>query len=535
MSRRPKRSNKAGRSKGAEESRKDEKPEKRGLVAYGLLAVASAFLVWLSFPPADLGFLMWVALIPWLVMIARTSAGRAALLSGAAGYGLFFALLHWIRFVTLPGWFALAFYCALYWILAALLLSWFHKRNAPFIVVAPLVLTALEFIRANLLTGFPLFLIGHTQYEYLPLIQVADLAGVYGITFVLALVNGCAADIVTGRWRGRGRYVAATVAAVLIVACIGYGLARRDAGDESKGARVCLVQGNVPISLKLTHSAQDILEPYGILTQKAIGQEMDLLIWPETMFPVPVYREDAKLVLSHLARGANAHLLIGAETRIGEPAQRFNSAYFISPEGEIIDRYDKIHLVVFGEYTPLKGVFPFLKAFRPPIMGMDLTPGDEYRIFTLPTRRGRRLRFGVTICYEDLVAGLFREFCRGGVDLMVNITNDGWFRDSSELDAHLAACVFRAVENRVPIARCANTGISAIIAPDGRITHKLVDPYGKCREVEGILIGTVTPSGQMSIYTHCGDVFAWLCLAGTILMAGAMLMNRPRHRAVPEP
>ena len=560
MSKKRKRSREPEKSKQPKKSGGDKRPKQRGQVLFALLAFASAFLVWISFPPADLGFVMWVALVPWLVMMAKARMGRAVLFSGLAAYGLFVALVHWIRFVTVAGWFALALYCALYWVAATVILRWSCGRKIPLTVTVPLVLTVLEFVRAKALTGFPLFFIGHTQYRYLPIIQIADLTGVYGITFLIALVNGCAADVILGRFRGWRRYAAAGLVAAMVFLCVVYGLVRQDAGEESKSATVCLVQGNVPLDLKHAPSLEenrDVLNRHMQLSERAVGQNVDLLIWSETMFPRPiswVYHPD---VVAALAKGGKltpegefykecrdglvaagqktgAHLLIGSDTSPfrGDTSQdRFNSAYFISPKGKIIDRYDKIHIVVFGEYTPLKNVFPFLQKFRPPVMGQDLTPGSECTLFTLPTRSGSVLKFGVTICYEDLVARLFRQFVRGGADFVVNITNDGWFRDSSELDQHLAVSVFRAVENRVPIARCANTGISAIIGPNGRITHEIADAEGKRREVAGTLVGRPPMSSQWSFYTHYGDAFASACVAGLISVV-ALPFLRGRRKSI---
>jgi apolipoprotein N-acyltransferase len=237
------------------------------------------------------------------------------------------------------------------------------------------------------------------------------------------------------------------------------------------------------------------------------------------------------------ARAVDAYMLVGSTAMtFHEPLRRCNSAYFITPQGRIAGRYDKIHLVIFGEYTPLTDVLPFLSFFRPEVMGPDLTPGKLRQLFDLPvqapsttaqggpstTAQGREMKFGVTICYEDSVADLFSKFVADGAEFMVNITNDGWFRNSTELDEHLAACTFRAVENRVPIARCANTGISALIAPDGRITERIVLPDGRYREVAGTLIGNLSMTKLKSFYTAHGDLFAWACmaaLAGLILAA----------------
>jgi apolipoprotein N-acyltransferase len=536
-----------------------------------LLAFGSAALIWAAFPPLDCGFFAWVALTPWLVMTGRSASrrpfevpqggpepgrtGRAWLWSLLAGYALFVALLHWLRFVGPEGWVALALYCALYWPAATLLLRRLKRRGLPFALTAPVTFAAFEFIRGNFLTGFSFYFLAHTQYRYLPIIQIADITGVYGITFLIALVNGCLADLIlecrvqSAERRMRRRVLLSCAVAVALVAmALGYGWSRMRALRPEPGPKVALVQGNVPQSLKDTPSLDDaikVLQRHVELSRAAIGQQAALVIWPETIFPAPMNvafdeefvarlaarsDEDARKYAGYLtqcrkeligaARAVDAHMLVGSTAITdSDPVCRCNSAYLITPQGRIAGRYDKIHLVIFGEYTPLADVLPFLKFFRPDVLGDVLTPGKLRQIFDLPVPGGEA-KFGVTICYEDSVADLFSKFVADGAEFMVNITNDGWFRNSTELDEHLAVCTFRAVENRVPIARCANTGISALIAPDGRITERIVLPDGRYREVEGTLIGNLTLTKLKSFYTAHGDLFAWACMAG---LAGLIL------------
>jgi len=524
----------------------------KGHLVNGCLAAASAAWVWLSFPPVDFGAAAWVALVPWLVLIGRTPRRTAAIWSAIAGYGLFLALVHWIRFVSIAGWLSLALYCAAYWPVAALLIGWLRRRGVAFALSAPLTITVLEFVRGNLFTGFPFYFLGHSQHRYLALIQIADVTGTFGVTFLIALVNGCVADRIGDRFSARRRAVAtciATAAVVLLAAC--YGLIRMGSGQTRPGPTVALIQANIPLDLKHTPSLDEhlkVLRKHVALSKQVSDQEVDMVIWPETMFPAPMnyvskpemiqsmltdsrkeYREYAAFLagcsaeLRRAWKTTGTHLLIGAETRNQE---RFNSAYLFSPQGKVLGRYDKIHLVVFGEYTPLTHVLPVLRLFRPQVMGRDLSAGKLRWLFDLPDQEGRTHRFGVTICYEDAEPGLFRKFVRDGADFMVNITNDGWFRDSSELDHHLAICAFRAVENRVPIARCANTGISALIAPDGRITERVTQPDGRYREVEGTLVGRLDMTDLNSFYSAYGDLFAWLCVVALLLASAGVLLRR---------
>lgn len=543
--------------------RKGQGPEMKDRVFNIGLGLLTAALVWLAFPPVEFGAAAWVAFVPLLILIGRARPREAGLDALLAGGVAFILLIHWMRHVTVAGWIGLALYCALYWPAAALLLGWLRRRRIPFLLSAPLVLTTLDFIRANLFTGFPFFFIGHTQYRYLPIIQIADLAGAYGVTFLVALVNGCIADAILERaWLKPRALARAGVTAAVLLGALGYGFARLRALDLRPGPTVGLVQGNVPQDLKCDPSldrAIEVLQRHVRLTEEAAAGQPDLIVWPETMFPAPMndaydaafiqrllaspkadYQEYGRFLsrcraeLEKAAAAARTHLLVGAETNEGGRAGRFNSAYLISPAGRPLSRYDKIHLVIFGEYVPFGDTVPLLRMFRPAAMGPDLFPGRLRELFDLTLKDGREVKFGVTICYEDTDAELFRQFAHDGAQFMVNTTNDGWFRNSTELDEHLAVCAFRAVESRVPIARCANTGISALITPDGRIARRIAQPDGRCREVEGTLTGALSLTPLESFYAAHGNAFAWVCAAGVIALI-VVAAARGRQAGAPPP
>jgi apolipoprotein N-acyltransferase len=534
-------------------------PEKSDLWQHLGLAALSAILVWLAFPPVDLGFLAWVALAPLLIAVARMSMKRTLWVSAVMGYVLCIALFAWIRHTTWVAWPFLSLYCAFFWFAAAWMLKWLNARKLPFIITAPLVFTIVEFTRAYALTGFPFMLLAHTQYRVLPLVQIVDITGVFGITFLIGLVNGVIADIVLAKDRKVITVRRAPIAVGILLATLIYGLAIMP-GDLQEDAhtptrRIVLVQGNVPTSLKHSPSPEDAIgyvQDHIRLSLSNADDGVDLIIWPETMVPgyVNWLFEDGKAIvppaitevpkaqrwrafndritiaaIEKTTRETKIPLLLGARTVTKEPdAKHFNSAYFVSPDCELLGRYDKIHRVIFGEYVPLVNIFPFLRVFRPPQMGADLSPGVERTLFPLQANEEKSVpqhRFGVTICYEDSVASLFRKFVKDGADFMVNMTNDGWFLDSAELDAHLALCVFRAIENKIPIARATNTGISAFIDPAGRIL-KVLEKDGKVKEVQGVLAMNlpIPPRTSLTIYTRFGDVFAWACVVGLVFLTG---------------
>ena len=538
----------------------------RRLLPDAALSGATLLLAWAAFPPAGLAPLAWVALVPWLVFIGRERPLRAGGWSLALGWVFFLFTIHWIRFVTPEGWIALAFYCGLYWAAAGVGIAWLRTRRVPILFSAPLLITALELLRSRLLTGFPFIFLGHTQYRCLPIIQVADFAGVYGVSFLIVLVNSLFAEAFLS-WRRRRALVlgGAAAALLLIAASLAYGMSRSSAYQPRAELTALLVQANIPQNLKHSNSYEDseaLLRDHIALTLQAKDRP-EIILWPETMFPAPVnmvqdtesisrlltysdpdwpekerarhekevrnygaFLQRCRESLLDVAQRAGTSLLIGSETNDRETGKRYNSAYLLDPQGKVLGRYDKIHLVIFGEYTPLLDVFPFLKLFRPPEMGADLSPGMQRTIFDLPLKSGGSARFGVTICYEDADADLFRRFVRDGAEFMVNLTNDGWFRNSSELDQHLAVSVFRAVENRIGLARDANTGISAIIDPLGRM-DMLSLPDGRRREVKGVLLGKVPLSNMRSFYTARGDLFGFAILAAAGLLLFGAALRRP--------
>jgi apolipoprotein N-acyltransferase len=308
------------------------------------------------------------------------------------------------------------------------------------------------------------------------------------------------------------------------------------------GPKICTIQGDIPQRIKDDPgSAQDVLGAYMRISQAGLGQGAAMLVWPETMVPGFLnlavedrWRVDSKELndLSHrclqaladLARRARARLLVGGQClalagRLEQNAEltRFNSAYYIEAKDSedsvsFLGRYDKVELVPFGEYTPLKRYFPFLARMVPYEVGFSA--GRDIAIFDLAGTR-----FGVLICYEDTIPRLVRRFRLEGAQFLVNISNDGWFEGSMELDAHLAICVFRAVENRVGIVRSVNTGVSGFISPTGKI-EGVVSRHGRRKNVEGVLTQNVKLDRRETFYTHYGDWLGRVCM----LVMGCLLI-----------
>jgi len=539
-----------------------------------LLGAATVVLFQLCFAPIDLAPLAYAALVPWAVAVA-TGPGRTGMLVGwLTGLAAFAVGLYWLTWVTVVGYLPLIGYLSLYWLAAA----WFVRRataqRMPLWIVLPIAWTALEYARAYVISGFPWFYLAHSQYRLTALIQIADLTGTYGISFLVAMVNGLIADVILRRLARRGGrpeaavsrrmlIVGAAAGLVLAAAMLGYGAFRLQQAERTctPGPTITVVQSAVPISLAgRTVSEKEFFYRLYERTRRLGRPPGDLIVWPETVLPSQFDRpagldigwhevdpaayekteqqwfadrardmQKMHADLAALLADLQTPLLAGAMTvRVEAPGSEpelFNSAVMLaSSDGatlDVIGIYDKIKCVPFSETVPFRYSLPWLhnllRAFVPEAMP-QLTPG----------RRLHRFRFGrgdttwtaaAPICYEGVFPRAIRSlaYSRSGkqLDVLVNISNDGWFiwpvgeskRPSSELDQHLTAYVFRAIENRIPVVRAVNTGVSGFIDSSGRI-GTLVTDSGLTKMVAGTATNQVLVDSRLSGYSSVGDVAA---------------------------
>jgi apolipoprotein N-acyltransferase len=411
----------------------------------------------------------------------------------------------------------------------------------------PAAWVLLEYLRSHLLTGFPWALLGYSQQPNLPIIQIADITGAWGVSFVVMAVNVmiyafCVMRHALGVKAEKQRKKLIILLTVLLFVSLGYGFYRlgptQDARRTTHNAqrithsaqrttlKVSVLQPNIPQELKWDESARDyIIKKYLGLTAVAAGAKPDLLIWPEAALPVVLEEEPAyyRLLVEGVKR-FDIPLFFGAVTQ--RRGLYYNSACLISSGGELLSRYDKIHLVPFGEYIPLKKALPFLETIVP--IG-DITPGEEYTVFNIDSLASwpvsqlagsnrqtgkpanRQTKFSVLICFEDLFPALSRRFVREGADFLVNITNDAWYKKTSAAAQHFQASVFRAVENRVYLVRAANTGISGFISPLGKAVALVRDQSGNTIFVEGIATQSISlEKPPVTIYNRAGDYFILL-------------------------
>jgi apolipoprotein N-acyltransferase len=531
------------------------------------MAVLGSVLLWLSLLPVAggwPGWLGWIAPIPWLLLVPLDDLPGRRPYRALYLAGLVFWLLtiHWLILpypaLTWMGWLALSAYLAIYLpAFIGIARVAVHRFDWPLWLAAPVAWTGLELARAHLLTGFLMGSIAHTQVHNIRLIQISDLVGEYGVDFVIMLVAACLAELLRvcflspnmairntkSKTRRAIRVVFPAIVALVPVLAYGYFCVSSASSPQTdRKPRVALIQGSIQAEWKQDPERESqIMREYISLTERAVREAnqqekpLDLVVWPETMYRSPIRDFDAgyklptnvtvtideltasdRKQLASLARHVGVPVLVGIDrihfladdqSATERPTiQAFNSSVLVEPDGKIVGTYDKMHRVMFGEYIPFADWVPFLYQITPLTGG--IVAGTEPK--ALRTSGG--YLFAPNICYETAIPHVIRRqvatLNRNGEhpNMLVNLTNDAWYRRSSELDMHLACDVFRAVETRVPIVVAANGGISAYIDSLGRVRSQL----GK--QVSDVLVAEVEPGVKSSWYVRFGDWFAGLCL-----------------------
>ena len=567
-------------------------PGPRWYAKVGLLFLAVLLLTF-SFAPFGQFYLAWVGLVPWLLLLGMVRSQRAAFFWSWAGGAVFFtANMWWLAYVTGPGMVALMVVLGLYWGVAGILIRGAGLVMAPgdathqpkplvscpvaTVLLIPTIWVSLDWLRGNWpLNGLPWLYLGHAQTPVLAMCQIADTTSVYGITFWVVAINALVAMAVIHRQDTRRLVKPAVAVGGILVLVLAYGVWRMSQTDRlSPGPMVMVVQSNFPQSNdgEKGASTEELVDYHVTRTDAALRRApgTDLVIWSETMMP-EINREARLLAqgfktrvhddygafldethrrLGALAAEYRTALLVGAifqdeKMDGGKPAvDRRNTAFFFDRRGVMsddpADRYDKIHIVPFGEYLPFRETLPILYrlfvSLSPYDEGYFLTAGQEdamtvFRLERQPPATAP-FRFVTPICFEDidplLVARMFR--ARGAApgngksaDFIVNITNDGWFK-ANQMPQHLQAARFRSIENRAPTARSVNTGISGYVDSFGRV-YGLI-PAG----TEGTNVQRLQIDSRVTLYTRWGDVFAVACAGVTCVVAGASLVRWTKGR-----
>jgi apolipoprotein N-acyltransferase len=494
-------------------------------VAHAVVLLPAAFVMALAFPRTDWWLTPWLALAP-LLAFATVRRPRTAFFWGWASGTLFFTvLLRWLQFTfqmysAIPWplvWgpvVLLAAYCGLWTGGVTWAVSWLTgRRSAAFaLLVAPFLWIAGEWLRGHLFGGFPWGTLGYSQYLRLRVIQIAELAGVHGVSFVLLAVNAALAGcIVLSRRQALSGLAAA---AVVLGATLAFGVMRLAETPPDPEVRVAVIQPSIeqPLKWEPRHT-QETLDIYFALLRRLADQHPQLVVWPETAAPT-ILRRDPPLVERLAAASAElaAPMVVGS---IDVVADRFRNTAFLVTEQGIAGRYDKIQLVPFGEFVPLSGLLGFVRSWAQFIA--ELEAGSRAVVFNAPPAP-----FGVVICYEGIFPDLFRQFVRDGALLMLNMTNDAWFGRTSGPEQHLSMYPFRAIEHRVSVVRAANTGVSAFIAPSGLIVRRL-NLFDR-----GVMTDSVPLRTRQTLFTRLGDWLGLLSLAvTTAALAGSWRRAEP--------
>jgi apolipoprotein N-acyltransferase len=442
-----------------------------GLAA--LVCAGSGLCVAFCFWPYRTGFLAYFVLVPFVLFSGLGKGrGRYILNTFVFGFAYFSASLYWIAllereqitlpWLRLPAALVLCLYLSLFMLITGYLARRLTLVRLPFEVSLALAWGAVEYLRALGPLGFPWASIGYSQTPYPAVIQQAALVGTYGISAWIVLINGLVARFIISR------RITTLILVVVVFACpvlIGHSIVPQ--GDAAPTMSLALVQPNISGSVKWDQAYRDsTLELLSDMTTEARGAAM--IVWPETAVPFYVKHSAPSLMrIAVLAEYTGSYILVGFPDYEHDQDKTafYNSVMLISPAGEIAGEYRKIHLVPFGEMIPFEDRIGILQ--RVDFGEGDFSPGREYTVFDADGKR-----FAAAICFESIYPDLAREFVRGGARFIVNITNDEWFGPSLGPYQHAQMAIMRAVELRVGLARCANTGISMFVDPYGRVTSR---------------------------------------------------------------
>jgi len=521
-----------------ENGKEKRKGFRTGFIVTALLCVISGAFLALGFPPFSQPYMVFFALIPILLRLRKTGP-VSAFLGGWLGGAVFFGMsLYWIALPTVLGYFICVFCLSFYFAFFALFSSFVLKGGYLYrVLMVPVIWVFFEFLRGAVpAIGFEYVLCGYPLVHFPKIIQFADITGIYGVSFMVVLVNVLAAEVIAsffifeeGRISRRVRFAFSVVLAASVFAgALAYGYWRVGSLTEKKGIEILTVQPSVPQNKKFSAGYENLVDTrLKQLTQddrRAMG--VDLLIWPETSLfgswpPAKGFADTA----SNEASGFKTNVLIGALERqpFEDGFKQYNTAVFYDRKGRLKGKYQKQYRVPAGEYTfewlesiwPEAGkLFPFRVAYERGEQGFQ-------------TFQAANERFAVLICYEITFARLVRESVRDPrVTILVNLSNEAWFGDSAELDQMHDIARVRAIENRIAVVRSTNSGVSSIIAPSGRVVGVIKGEDGKTKEVIGYLKGRVAITDCGSVYRSYGDVFiVAIFILGAILVAARLSFN----------
>ena len=533
-----------------------------------MAAVCSGILYAACFPPFNLTWFCWIALTPLVAAIwfsetkSRHRWLQSVLLGYVAGLTFFWIVFFWLTTVTVLGWFVLQFYMAIYFAIWAWVCDLLRPRtdrrqssvqgkwgqmltqarssatavqspwtksttNLRLAFLLAAAWTTVEWLRSWIFSGFGWNGLGIALHDTWPLIQIAELTGVGGVSFMLAFANVIVITtayrlVVEARTRVMRPHFDFTVTMAAIVGVLIFGVRATEISPPTKALRVAAVQSNVPQNQKFDRQfTRRIFDQFHRLSEIALGANPppDLLVWPESSMPGPVLAdEESHKFVTDLATSSETDLLLG--TIDVDQRDVYNAALLVSDGGDRMQIYRKVHLVPFGEYIPGRNTVPLLARIVGDQVPADFDKGKEYTVFTLTDND---VDVAPLICFEDTIGELTRQFVlpnetTPGANLLVDVTNDGWFKRSAGSHQHLTNAIFRCVETRRPMVRASNTGVTCFINQFGRVTQALRDDTGSAF-TEGVLAGEikVPTEHELTFYVRHGELFAKSCAAITLL------------------
>ncbi len=526
-----------------------------------------------AFPKWDLAGLAWFAPALLLLVTAGQSGKMAFRCGFVTGLSFYLMGLSWllnipVTFFPILGWLALSAYLSLYtglwaWLCWKLFPVTLKSETGPgslsrlagdflnttlgqrlrWALSCAVLWVALEMVMGRFLSGFPWLLLGISQSKILPLIQIASWTGVYGVSFLMVWLSASLAGAVFTIIHRPARYwnwimeLLLPLVVVMLVIFLGF---REVAFSHPPGERtlkVVLVQPSIPQKMKWNEEENRKAFSQVIqLSESALLLKPDLLVWPEAATPGYLrYDREIGDVVTGLAEKHHVWMILGADD--AEPikgsadpkaANFFNSAFLITPQGELARKYDKRKLVAFGEYVPLIRWLPFIKYFTP--IDGGFTPGERPAVFRMVKPEAA---IAPLICFEDVFGDLAREYVSEDTDFLLNLTNDGWFGESAAQWQHNAQSVFRAVENRITVVRSTNNGLTCWVDAQGRL-HEVYfgnspDVYGPGFKTAQIPLLGKEERRTLTFYTRHGDVFGWICVVLAVLVLGCQWRSsRPK-------
>ncbi len=509
----------------------------------------------LCFAPFGWGDFCWVALVPLICAIwFSVPCGRRPWLR-AAGLGFVFGAVYfggslfWLTTLTGPGWVALSLYLAVYPAMWAIFLhfvatprgedrkgrpAWLSSLgNLRVCGLGAAAWVALEWLRGVIFPQFPWNSVGIALGENIPLIQIADLTGVGGISFLAVMANLMIVTTVRRlsieiRLGARRPHYDFAITVALVAMVWGYGIRQMFApAPESTDFTFAAVQANIPQNVRndITFEA-DVLAALTRHTDAALAMRPDLILWPESATPRPVFNDQTTWdAVRAIAERHDGDFLLGT-VHFSEQGD-YNSAVLLSDHGREAQMYHKMHLVPFGEYVPLRKAFPLFAWIVGDLVPGDFDPGPYPVVFEMSSKP---VKVGPLICFEDVLGDLAREFALRGAQAFAVVTNDGWFLNSAGSRQHLAHAVFRCAENKIPMIRAANTGVTCQVDRFGMVRETLQNEAGSTF-IEGVLFGklSVPNKPQPTFYARYGEVFSILCLIISVLAAAVSAI---RHRKI---